>query len=507
MEPAPIPALPACTEDRIEAERWLGPLRMGLLDENGVGTVDQAMAGILKARFSVLRLLGLDNKVLVIDELHAYDAYMSEIIQALLRWCKALQIPVVLLSATLQESQRHAYLSCYTDQVDCLSSGYPLITQVDSVGTITQTEAAATMKTDYCFKPVHFGDDDTAIARYAVKRVENGGCYCILANTVKKAQYIYQAILDIKSNDTETTLFHARFSVGRRQEIEKQCLSEFGKGLDAKRPSKAILVATQVVEQSLDLDFDGMLTELAPIDLLLQRAGRVHRHRGRKRPKGMEKPVIEVILPNEDAGKDYEKRYGVNGYVYAPFLLSNTENMLEKGKTVHVPADVRAVIEEVYAQVTPDNMKAWQQMEFSQQLMRANADGNRFPDPRENSFFPAQSHQEFIGMEVDDGFEPAARATTRLGEPTFRISFTDASLMEAAQKGSLTKGQQKAVFLSSVSLSMRRITKADLDNSPLYQIVKGGLKGCYITDQCDMIQIGKRILINDPVLGFRWKES
>ena len=494
------------SDDAQEAERWLGSLRMGMLDENGVGTVDQAMAGVLRARFSVLRLLGLENKVLVIDELHAYDAYMSKIIQSLLRWCKGLRIPVILLSATLQESQRKDYISCFTEHVPDLSSAYPLITQVNEAGEMTQTEAAATLETTYSFVPVRLGQNEKLIAQYAVDHIKHGGCYCVLVNTVGKAQNVYRALLEIVAPDTKTMLFHARFPIGRREEIEKECLTCFGKGAGAVRPEKAILVATQVVEQSLDLDFDGMLTELAPIDLLLQRAGRVHRHRDRKRPKEFEQPLVHVILPDEDAIMDLNSRFGDSGYVYAPFLLNNTERLLEHGLGVHVPDDVRSVIAKVYESVTPENMIVWQEQAFNQQLMQANASGVSFPMPQDDSFFPAESHPEFLNMEVDDGFEPVARASTRLGEPTIRISFSTPALFEAAQTSRLTKEQQREIYLSSVSLSRKRFPSDSLESAALYQIEKGRLKGCYLSPYCDTIEIGKYVLVNDPLLGVQWKE-
>lgn len=494
------------SDDAQEAERWLGSLRMGMLDENGVGTVDQAMAGVLRARFSVLRLLGLVNKVLVVDELHAYDAYMSEIIQSLLRWCKGLRIPVILLSATLQDSQRKSYLSCFTEQMPALSSAYPLITQVNEAGEMTQTIAEATLETVYSFSSVRLGQNEKLIAQYAVEQIKQGGCYCVLVNTVGKAQSVYRALLEIAAPDTKTMLFHARFPVGRREEIEKECLRSFGKGTGAARPKKAILVATQVVEQSLDLDFDGMLTELAPIDLLLQRAGRVHRHRERKRPKGLEQPLIRVILPDENETKDLEKRYGNSGYVYAPFLLHNTERLIEPGLQVHVPKEVRSVIANVYESITPENMTAWQERAFNQQLMQANACGASFPAPQDEIFFPAESHPEFINIEVDDGFEPAARASTRLGEPTIRISFSTPALFEAAQTGRLTKEQQREIYLSSVSLARKRFPSDSLESCALNKIEKGRLKGCYLSPHCDTIEMGKSVLINDPVLGVLWKE-
>ena len=495
--------------DAPEAERWfISSLRMGLLDENGVGTIDQAMAGVLLSRFSVLRLLGLTNKVLVVDELHAYDAYMSKIIQSLLRWCRALRIPVILLSATLQSSQREAYLSCFMDgePLPSLSSAYPLITQADQTGHLNETAAKASMISSYTFRPLRLGGDCAAIARYAVGQIKDGGCFCVLMNTVKKAQDVYRALLDIKDADTETLLFHARFPMGRREEIETACLRKFGKGPDACRPQKAILVATQVVEQSLDLDFDGMMTELAPIDLLLQRAGRVHRHRQRIRPKGLEQPIILVILPIESETEDLSKRYGSNGYVYDPFPLNNTEHLIENGISIQVPGDIRSVIAKVYEQVTQENMAIWQERAFKQQLMQANAEGCSFPVPDDDTFFPDQGRPEFLNLEVDDGFEPASRASTRLGEPTVRIAFSTPSLFLAAKNEALTKEQQKEIYLSSVSLALRSIPASFLDSEALYKIKKGAIKGCYISPHCDIIGTETFVLINDRDLGVLMKE-
>ena len=496
------------SDDAQEAERWLGSLRMGLLDENGVGTVDQAMAGVLKARFSVLRLLGLTGKVLVIDELHAYDAYMSEIIRSLLHWCGVLCIPVILLSATLQDNQREIYISCFTkkDSVPALSASYPLITQVDRKGQVTQIEATAVLNTQYDFVPVPYGRDAEKIAWHAVDQIKEGGCYCVLLNTVRKSQEVYRALREIKDNNTTLYLFHARFPVGRREEIEKECLRSFGKGRGTERPTKAILVATQVVEQSLDLDFDGMLTELAPIDLLLQRAGRVHRHRDRIRPKGMEKPVIFVSLPDDNAKPNPDKRYEENGYVYAPFLLNNTEHLVDQSLCVQVPDDMRSVIAKVYGQITQENMAVWQERAFNQQLMQANARGVSFPEPQEDVFFAAESHPEFINMEVDDGFEPTARASTRLGEPTIRIAFVTPELFDALKAEHLTREQQLEIYRGSVALPRKQFFGADLKSDTLYEIENGLLRGCFIANNRERFQVGNRTLINDPDLGVMWEE-
>ena len=495
------------SEDAVEAEKWLGTARMGLLDENGVGTVDQAMGSVLLARFSVLRLLGLANKTLIIDELHAYDAYMSEIIESLLRWCRSLSIPVILLSATLQDSQRKRYLSCFMDStyMPALSGSYPLITQVTENGKIIQTEANASMQTEYHFQTVRFGEDEEAIAQFAVEKVRKGGCYCILANSVRRAQATFRQLQTAADPDTKLFLFHARFPMAVRESIEKECIAMFGKDPGSVRPAKAILVATQVVEQSLDIDFDGMISELAPIDLLLQRAGRVHRHRGRKRPEGFANPVVHVVLPEDGASKDPEDRFGLSGYIYAPFLLYNTEKLLGAGKAMKVPDDVRQVIAQVYEQVTEENLKAWQGRAFTQQLMAANADRVAYPPPEKDYFFPTQSHPEYEDLNIDDGFDPSARAATRLGEPTFRIAFTDSKHLEVAKAGHLTKEQQKMILLSSVTLRATPGILKELAACNIFRIPRGALCGCFVTDEESMVTIGNRKLINDPTIGIYWE--
>ncbi len=399
-------------------------------------------------------------------------------------------------------------MSCYLHDAPLpeLGQSYPLITQIKKDCSVAQTEAKTTMSMDYHFAPMNVGRDDKAIAEFAAEKVSHGGCYCIIVNTVKKAQSIYSELKNIHDSDIEVLLFHARFPMGKRDEIEKQCLQKFGKQPGNKRPGKAILVATQVVEQSLDIDFDGMVSELAPIDLLLQRAGRVHRHRNRVRPEGLGSPVIHVAMPGLEESDDLKKRYGASGFVYDPFLLYNTEILLSEEKTVHVPDDVRGVISQVYDHVSDKNMEAWIKRNFNAQLFSANAEWAAFPPPAQDCFFPAQSHPEFENLNVDDGFDMAARAATRLGDPTFRIAFADPELIRSADSGLLSKDQQKKILLSSVSLRLTPDIEAGLAASGLPQIRKGALWGCYLADKDSIITISKKRLINDPDLGVYWEE-
>ncbi len=257
------------TEDEEIAAKWTRPSRMGFLGANAVGTVDQAMSGVLRSRFSMLRLAGLSNKVLIIDEIHAYDQYMSQIIETLLAWCRDLHIPVILLSATMRIAQKQRYLSCFSSQAHDLSGeGYPLLTQVISGGEVRQLKVDASANYHYLFHPVRMEYDASVIAHMALRAVDNGGCVAVMVNTVRHAQEIYQSLREQADDQVTIMLFHSRFTLERRGEIEKKCVSIFGRDR-AQRPMKGVLVATQVVEQSIDLDFDGMISELAPVDLLL----------------------------------------------------------------------------------------------------------------------------------------------------------------------------------------------------------------------------------------------
>jgi CRISPR-associated endonuclease/helicase Cas3 len=308
-----------CSEDSESANQWLAPLRKAMLSQFAVGTVDQAMMAAMQVNYGVLRLIGLTGKVLIIDEIHAYDAYMSQIIKRLLSWCASLGIPVIMLSATLPVQKKKELLIAYGANVNSpLSAAYPLITQVLKDGSIIETAVKGVhMKRRFEIKtePVLGDKDETAkIARDAVL---HGGCICLMLNTVDQAQKVYLKLKEICDKDTKLLIFHARFPAYRRQEIEQNCIDLFGKDAGEKRPKKCILVCTQVVEQSLDLDFDFFITELAPIDLLLQRFGRLHRHDSTIRPGAYSAPKAIVLL---DKDSQYEPLP-----IYAAPLMKRTE--------------------------------------------------------------------------------------------------------------------------------------------------------------------------------------
>jgi len=244
-------------------------------------------------------------------------------------------------------------------------------------------------------------------------------------------------------------LFHARFTASERNAIEQACISSFGKG-NAGRPSKAVLVATQVVEQSLDLDFDELLSCIAPIDLLLQRAGRLHRHDGRIRPATMKHPKLTVITPQKD------RAYGPTECIYAPLILNRTMNQLGQLSCIRIPEDIRKLIDEVYElnMAESSELEAWSSWVFQQELERGAAFDYMLPTPNKRTF----SLQETgLGTVFDDDESGSGYLTakTRLGEPSARVAFLPEYLFNEVVGKENKPGKETAARIMGYSVSLR----------------------------------------------------
>ena len=407
-EPSTTPVVGTSKEESDAAASWFRPTRRAMLAAHGVGTVDQAMLAGMNVKFGLLRLFGLAGRVLIIDELHAYDAYMSEIIARLLQWCSSLEIPVILLSATLSSDQRSAMVKAYgamlrTTRVD---SPYPLITVAERMEEPKEIAVSASSRRTLRIRslPALLGE---AVGTACLVRdlVEDGGCCCVIANTVRQAQAIYRA-LDLP--DDERLLFHARFTASDRSRIAGEVLKRFGKDT-SQRPDRFVLVATQVVEQSLDVDFDHMVSEIAPIDLLLQRSGRLHRHNERT-----EDPVLTVLLPENGSVK-----FGGTGYVYARKPLLRTLALLTDCHEVRLPDQFRELIEGCYGNAeweqdaVPWDVIRRADQEWDEEVNRLINRARQFvlQKPRERAFRPVRNDP--VGDDSDDG--NGWRASTRLG--------------------------------------------------------------------------------------------
>jgi CRISPR-associated endonuclease/helicase Cas3 len=344
--------------------------RAALLADVGAGTVDQALLGILPSRFNTVRLFGLSDRVLVVDEAHAYDAYVGIEVRELLRFQAALGGCAVVLSATLPRTRRAELVEAWMQglrqsgwaaearadhESEVLrSDAYPLATLASGDGVREDSLAAAPWsKREVKVRLIHEVDDAIGeVARLAgagaaVAWVRNAVDDCLDAASRLRERGVERVIV-----------FHARFAQCDRQQREAEVLRRFGREAGQAERAGWVLVATQVVEQSLDLDFDAMISDLAPIDLLIQRAGRLQRHpeRNPSRPAGCELELVVLSPPPiPDAPADWlAGPFKGTGYVYQnPGILWRTARLLADKKQIVTPLGLRALIEGVYA---PENL-------------------------------------------------------------------------------------------------------------------------------------------------------
>ena len=362
---------------------WFEPKKKALLAPFGVGTVDQAELAALNVRHNALRLIGLAGKVVILDEVHAYDTYMTTIIARMLTWLAALGSSVILLSATLPAARRRQLLSAYIGAPELKEEGskdaalppYPYIETVGAAGRYSAAPEAEEKDRQIHLQLLHFAEDDwTGKARWLLEQAQTGGCVCWIANTVRRAQYMFSALLDIAPADVDCTLLHAQFPLDERQQIEKEIDVKYSKHDNGHRPPKGIVIGTQVLEQSLDIDFDLMVTDLAPIDLVLQRVGRLHRHKRDefqhdRRAVAHAIPRVYVNYERDETGRP---RPGPDKF-YGPYLLLKSweiiaQRAVDPGR-FNLPADYRPLIEWVYAEEPPAVDHPWR-VEWDKQQIK-----------------------------------------------------------------------------------------------------------------------------------------
>ena len=312
--------------------------------------------------------MGFSKKVVIIDEVHAYDAYMSQYLQQALQWMGAYGVGVIMLSATLPATKRKELLESYlkgknrltTLQSPCNveqslnSSAYPLITYTND----TQIKQFAPNFNEAINKSkkvaVHKINDDQLTSTVA-KLINPTGVVGVIVNTVARAQKLAK-LLATEFGDSMVELLHSGFIAPDRIAKEENLLATIGKSSNT-RPRQKIIVGTQVIEQSLDIDFDVLISDLAPMDLLLQRLGRVHRHAHQRSAKHHQ-PQLFVLGCNHD----WEFVPG-SVTVYGNYLLARTEYYLPK--TINLPQDISPLVQKVYVQEDLPKLSAEKQSKYS----------------------------------------------------------------------------------------------------------------------------------------------
>lgn len=407
-------------EGGVTAHPWFEGRKQALLADFVIGTVDQLLMAALKQKHVMLRHLGLAGKVVVIDECHAYDAYMGRYLDRALNWLGAYQIPVVLLSATLPSKRRTEFIEAYlnrkrrknesaADDEWRQSEAYPLLTWTDG-GEVHQRAVKCEGKSR-AVRIIRKGEDEwidelgAALAR--------GGCAGVIVNTVKRAQQTARAVRE-RLPGKEVILAHSRFTAADRIEREAQLTARLGKrGTKAERDG-LIVVGTQVLEQSLDIDFDILVSDLCPMDLLLQRIGRLHRH-NRRRPAGLEEAECWVLGAGEnelDAG---------GKAVYGGYLLLRTAELLPSSVTL--PDDISPLVQKTYMDMqdgafeTDELAREWKAYKETAKRKERDADAFKVPPPQRG--VDGTIHG-WLSDDLGDG-DSVAAATVRDGKPSIEV--------------------------------------------------------------------------------------
>ncbi|MDO5112104.1 MAG: CRISPR-associated helicase Cas3' [Clostridia bacterium] len=339
---------------------WFEGAKKSILADFAVGTIDQLLMAALRQKHLMLRHLGLAGKVVIIDECHAYDAYMDKYLEMALRWLGAYHVPVIMLSATLPAQKRKKMAEAYLNKTASKAlewdapdtEAYPLLTY-----TANQRLHSVELEMEVSPQTVEItelADDD--IADILETLLADGGCAGIIVNSVKRAQTFAQ-MLQARFGEETVQLLHAQFITPDRIKKETQLRSELGKpGFGTQRPSRRIVVGTQVIEQSLDLDFDLLITDLCPMDLLLQRIGRLHRH-DRARPPKLLQPRCFVLGMNQE--NSFES---ASSFIYGNYILMRTKAFLPE--KIVLPNDICHLVQLVYNDYN-DNEKSLEAIQNS----------------------------------------------------------------------------------------------------------------------------------------------
>lgn len=392
---------------------WLSGRKRGNLSDFVVGTIDQVLMAGLRSKHVVLRHLSLAGKVVILDEVHANTAYMNVFMETVLAWLAYYEVPVIMLSATLPRGRRKAYLNAYAAGGRALSderakvsaadtaimttsqaSGaprskgvprrrrktatvhsteqtvdlrYPLISTMSASGT-AQTIAAASSGRSTTVQVKYCDDSDDALVELLRRELVDGGCAVVIRNTVSRAQHTYELIGERLAEplQADVELAHSRFLAFDRARIDRDLVRRYGPN-DKSRPRCAIVVATQVAEQSLDVDFDLMVTDMAPIDLILQRTGRLHRHRRGDgeclRPPRLRQAQLYITGISEWKDDDVPAFDGGVEIVYGKHLLLRSLAVLgvtpSRDRTLEIPAVIPELVQTVYGAM-PVGPDSWQ---------------------------------------------------------------------------------------------------------------------------------------------------
>jgi len=319
---------------------WFAGSKRGILAPFAVGTIDQALMAVMNVKHGFVRTFGLAGKVVILDEVHSYDTYTGTILDELVKQLRELHCTVIILSATLTQERRGKLLAQSVH-----AQAYPLISAKPHQAELQELTV----------EPLHnhsvtiYGckSDDQAIDE-ALNRAEQGQQVLWIENSVAEAQAQFQRLKTF-ARGIECGLLHSRFLKTDRAENEDYWVKLYGKNNAQERQANGrILVGTQVLEQSLDIDADFLISRFAPTDMLLQRLGRLWRHENPDRNKSAKWEAWLLVPELNAAIENAEQEFGKTAYVYSPYVLCRSLEVWDGIKSVSLPDQIREVIEATY---------------------------------------------------------------------------------------------------------------------------------------------------------------
>ncbi|MFI6575409.1 CRISPR-associated helicase Cas3' [Nocardiopsis sp. NPDC050513] len=425
------------TGERSGPARWFLGRNRGLLTAFAVGTIDQLLYAATRTRHVMLRFAGLAGKVVILDEVHAADVYMSQFLTEALRWLGQARVPVILLSATLPPAQRSSLTDAYlhgalgatgsSGTALPAPAGYPSVT----VAYPEQGEALCVTRSAESWRssqPVSLewlpdtSDQGLPVASRVREEMADGGVALVILNQVDRAQNVYRELKDAYPGQVH--LLHGRLCAAHRADRASLCVTALGPKAD--RPERMIVVATQVAEQSFDVDADLLVTDLAPVDLLLQRIGRLHRHEGVFRPAHLRTPRVLVTGVNPDT-RPHPTMLKTSEHIYGRYMLLRTLALVNEAgdKGWSIPEQVPDLVARGYGEellcepsLQEDELDARSEWQAKERNRAAEAEGFLLSRPDHRSK-PTLEGLHHIGTTASE--ERDLQALVRDGSPSVEV--------------------------------------------------------------------------------------
>ena len=328
-------------EDGAPEGSWFSTGKRGILAPFAAGTVDQALMAAMHVRHGAVRAYGLAGKTVILDDVHSYDAYTGAILDALVALLRRCGCTVLILSATLTARRRAAFTGVASPR-----DAYPLISASLSEGVCEEIVCDSPASSLVHLR--HLTDHAPALEE-ALLRAEQGQQVLWIENTVPDAQEQYSLFAArLAGLDVEIGLVHSRFTPADRHDHETRWTTLLGRQTPERAGKGRILVGTQVLEQSLDIDADFLVTRFCPTDMLLQRLGRLWRHASTARPSTATREAWLLHPPLAAVLEQPERAWGMTGLVYLPYVLFRSLELWEQLSAVTLPQDIRGLLEATY---------------------------------------------------------------------------------------------------------------------------------------------------------------